>query len=408
MEETKVRYLLLGGGLAAASAVEGIRELDAEGSILVVGDEPHPPYHRPPLTKGLLLGKKKPGDVFCKPETFYQEKKVTLSTGVPAVELRVQERSVVLADGRRVSFESLLLATGSRARRLQLPGEALPGVFTVRTLDDAVAFLAAMKQAGRAVVIGGGYIGAEAASALTQNGIQTTMVFPEARFLDRMTDSGFGAFLHGTFLGRGVTIKAGQRPVRFQGKERVESVITEGGQEIPAEIVVLGVGAELNTDLFRKAGFVLGAGGGVPVDGLLRTDFPGVFAAGDIAEYPDPTFGKRLRLEHWDAAYREGLTAGRNMAGAREPYTALPHYFTTLFGLGFSVWGDLSGWDETLKGDAPWESGPQVHYLEKGRLCGLLAFDPVEKEEETAIEEWVRKRPVRSEVLRRVQEGESL
>jgi len=405
MEEKKVRYLLVGGGLSAASAVEGIRERDAEGSILMIGEETHLPYHRPPLTKGLLLGKKKPEDVFCKPDAFYPEKKVTIWTGVRAGELRVHERRVVLGDGRRVSFDTLLLATGSRARRLPIPGGTLPGVLTVRTLPDALDFLSAMKDARQAVVVGGGYLGAEAASALAQNGIRTTMVFPEARLLERLIDEGFGAVLHRMFQERGVSIEGGLRPVRLQGNVRVESVVTEGGREIPADMVVLGVGAEPNTDLWTQAGFALGEGGGVPVDGQLQTEVPGVFASGDIAEYPDPTFEKRLRLEHWDAAFRQGRTAGRNMAGAREPYTALPHYFTTLFGLGISVWGDFSAWDETLKKEAPWESRPQVQYLEKGRLCGLLAFDPVEKEEEAAIEAWVRKRPSRSDVLQRIRKA---
>ena len=184
MEKKAYRYVIVGGGLAGASAAEGIRELDPEGSVIIIGQEARPPYHRPPVSKGILLGSKKPEDTACKAEAFYRDNKITLETGVSGKSLDPASREVTLDDGRVLSYEKLLLATGSRARRLPLPGADLQGIHTLRTLDDALALVNAMKGASTAVVIGGSYIGAESASALAQNGIRTTMIFPEDRLLD--------------------------------------------------------------------------------------------------------------------------------------------------------------------------------------------------------------------------------
>jgi len=399
MNRENVRYVLIGGGLAAVRAAEGIRELDPDGPVLMVGEEPRLPYHRPPLTKGLLLGKKKPEDVYCKPDPFYADKKISVRTGVAAERLDSGARLVTLSDGREVGFEKLLLATGARSRMLDLPGADLPGVYKIRTLSDSLALLAAMQKARRAVVIGGSYIGAEAASALAQNGVQTTMVFPEKRLLERLVDEELGGFLDSLFARHRVAIRAGDKPVRFQGQGKLQAVVTDQGQEFPADLAVVGVGAVLNTALAGQAGLALGQSGGVKVDGHLETGVPGIFAAGDIAEYPDPTYQKLLRLEHWDSAFRQGHLAGRNMAGAGEIFSDLPHYFTTLFDSGFSVWGDFSAWDRTVRKGDLGKKGSWIFYLQKGELRGILAFDPVDKEEEARIEGLVHRRIPEPEVL---------
>ena len=398
MSRESYRYVLVGGGLAAARAAEGIRELDPDGSVLIVGEEPRLPYHRPPLTKGLLLGKKKPEDVYCKSEQFFQEKRVTVWTGVSALRLEPGARAVTLGNGGQVGYEKLLLATGCRARRLDLPGAGLKGIFTVRTLNNSLELLASMKKARRAVVIGGSYIGAEVASALSQNGVATTMVFPERRLLGSLVDEELGGFLDSLYARNGVAIRAGVKPVRFKGEGELTGVVTDAGEEIPADLAVLGVGAVLNNTLASQGGLSMAEGGGVRVDGHLETSVQGVYAAGDIAEVPDPTYGKRFRLEHWDSAFRQGHLAGRNMAGAGENFSALPHYFTTLFDCGLSVWGDFSGWDRTLRAGELGKKGSWIFYLQKGELRGILAFDPVEKEEEARIEELVHRRIPESEV----------
>jgi NADPH-dependent 2,4-dienoyl-CoA reductase/sulfur reductase-like enzyme len=398
MDSTVYRYAVIGGGLAAASAVQGIRNIDPEGSLVIICEESRLPYHRPPLTKGLLLGKKKPEDIYCKKGTFYQENKIEVLKGTAATGLNPATRFITLSDGRAISYERALLATGSRARRLNLPRAELMGVTTIRTLDDALGLLSAMKEVRQAVVIGGSFIGAESAAALAQNGIQTTMIFPEDRMLERLVDVDFGQFLLSLYQKHGVTIRSNTKPVRYKGSGRVEAVITDKGEEIRADLVILGVGAMLNNGLAREAGLTMSNDGGVCVDEFLRTSAERVFAAGDIAEYPDPTFKRRLRVEHWDTALRQGQTAGRNMAGAKEPYTSLPHYFSTLFDCGFSVWGDFTRWEKTIKSEEFGRSGSYICYLEGGYLSGILAFDPVQKEEEEAIEKLVKRRIQQAEI----------
>jgi len=398
------RYVIIGGGLAAASAAEGIREIDPSGPVVIIGQENRHPYHRPPVSKGILLGSKRPEDTFCKPAEFYKDHKIELETGTSGRRLDPAGRTVTLSDGRVLSYERLLLATGSRARTLPLPGADLNGIHTLRTLDDALTLVTTMKDARNAAVIGGSYIGAETASALAQNGIQTTMIFPESRLLEGLADKDFGGYLRLLYDENRVKILTHQKPIRFQGEGRVESVLTDRQEEIHADLVVMGVGAEPNTDLARDAGLMMTQDGGICADAILQTSEEHIFVAGDIAEYPDPTFEKRLRLEHWEAALLQGKAAGKNMAGAGEPYAALPHYFSTLFECGFSVWGDFSQWDQTLPKGEMGLSGTSIFYLEKGRLCGILQFEPVEKEEAEKIERLVRKRPSLSEVEALVQD----
>lgn len=395
MDPGPYKYVLVGGGLASAQAVQGIRETDPKGSILLVSAEKRLPYHRPPLTKGLLLGKKKPADVFCKPEEFYEKNLVRILQGTRATRMDPCARVVFLDDGTQVRFDRLLLATGSRARILSLPGAGLPGIRTIRTLDDSLGLLDALDQVRKAVVVGGGYIGAETASALAQKGVETTLVFPESRILERLVDAELGEYLYRLFESKGVRILTGRKPLAFVGQDKVEAVLTDRDERLAADLVVLGVGAALNDELAKEAGLAPGQAGGVRVDSRLRTSAEGIYAAGDIAEYPDPTFQKPLRLEHWDTAFRQGLTAGRNMAGRDEPYTALPHYFSTLFDLGFSVWGDFSDWETTLREGEIGRTGSWILYLAGGRLTGILAFDPVDPGQEHAIETLVRSRPDR-------------
>ena len=274
----------------------------------------------------------------------------------------------------------------------------MQGIHTLRTLDDALALMNAMKGARTAVVIGGSYIGAESASALAQNGIRTTMVFPEDRLIEGLTDVDLGRYLHSLYEKKQVALLTRRKPTRFNGDGHVASVTTDQNEEIPADLVVLGVGAELNTGLAREAGLRMTEDGGVCADAFLKSSEEHIFLAGDIAEVPDPTFEKRLRLEHWEVALLQGKSAGRNMAGAGEPFNGLPHYFSTLFECGFSVWGDFSNWDQTLLKGEMGRSGSSIFYMEAGRLAGLLQFEPVEKEEAESIECLVRKRPALAEV----------
>ena len=398
-------YLIVGGGIAGQRACEGIRQVDGQGSIALVTQELHLPYQRPPLSKGYLLGKEGLDKVYLKDETFYAQNGIEIMGGVQASGIDPAARSVSLDDGRVLTYGSLLLATGSQARRLPIPGNDLPGVFTLRTIDDANAILAAVGKRKRALVVGGSFIGCEVASALTQLGVGVTMVFPEARLLELVVPVELSTALHARYEGEGVHILPGHTPERLMGHEQVDHAILrdKGSHLVEVDLVVMGVGVRLNTRLAGKAGLQMDEKGAVIVDETLRTSDPHIYAAGDIAAWPDATFGKRLRVEHWDVARQQGRRAGENMAGAQKPYTALPYFYSDLFDLSFEVWGDLSAWDQTVLRGSLDSNRFVLHYFHQGRMVGvLMAGRPAE--ERKPLQALVKARPAYADVADRLRD----
>jgi NADPH-dependent 2,4-dienoyl-CoA reductase/sulfur reductase-like enzyme len=366
------KYVIVGGGLAGGRAAENIRKIDPQGSITLVTKESHMPYERPALSKGYLTGKEGLDHVYLKPDPFYAESDIEVITGVAAIKADPAARSVTLDDGRVLGYEKLLLATGGRARRLPIAGNDLPGVFTLRTIEDADDIRAAAQGSAHALVIGGGFIGSEVASSLAQLGLKVTMVFLEARILERVVPEELSMFLHAQYEANDVRVLPSTRPERLEGDAAVERAVLDNGETLNVNLVVMGVGIELNTELARDAGLKLDKGA-VIVDEQLRTSDPNIYAAGDIAAWPDPTFGKRLQVEHWNVARGQGLRTGRNMAGEAKPYQTLPYFFSDLFDLSFEVWGDLTAWGQTvLRGTL--ESGRfAVYYFDQGSMVGVLA-----------------------------------
>lgn len=393
------KYVIIGGGIAAGRAAENVRKVDAQGSIALVAGEPHPPYQRPPLSKGYLLGKEGLDHVYLKPLEAYAQEGVDVLLGVRAVRLEPTAHRVTLANGRELTYERLLLATGSVARRLELPGSTLPNVFTLRTIADADAIRAAVRPGMRVVVVGGSFIGTEVAAALAQLGAQVTVVFPESRLLERVVPEALSERLHREYTARGVRVQAGVRPARFEGERQVTRVVLESGETLAAELVVMGVGVSLETELARQAGLALDAQGAVVVDEFLRTSDPTIYAAGDIASWPDNTFGRRLCVEHWDVARAQGLRAGRNMAGEQKPYTTLPYFFSDLFDLSLEVWGDLTAWEQTVVRGDP--DGPSFayYYFADERLTAVLAVGRPESERKP-MQALVRARPALTDLAR--------
>jgi NADPH-dependent 2,4-dienoyl-CoA reductase/sulfur reductase-like enzyme len=375
---TKYDYVIIGGGLAGQRAAKGVRKVDADGGAAVVTQEPHPPYERPPLSKGYLMGAEGVDAVYPEDESWYEETAVDVMQGLRATDVDAEAHVVTLDDGRELGYGKLLLATGGHAWRLPLPGADLDNVFTLRTIEDSDAIRAAAKRADHALVLGGSFIGSEVAASLSQIGVDVTMVFPESRLLERVVPQTFSDLLHDTFTGEGVRILSGTTPNRLEGDGTVEHAVLDDGQTLQVGMVVMGVGIRLNTELAQGAGLALTERGEVIVDEYLRTSDPDIYAAGDIAAWPDPTFEKRLRVEHWDVARRQGLRAGRNMAGEEKPYTALPYFFSDMFDMSFEVWGNLMSWDKTvLRGDLG-SSSYQLFYFDQDeddrdrRLVGVL------------------------------------
>jgi 3-phenylpropionate/trans-cinnamate dioxygenase ferredoxin reductase subunit len=374
------KYLLIGGGMAGGRAAEGIRKVDPAGPLALVAGEPYLPYDRPPLSKGYLTGEEGLDKVYLRPAEFYTQNQITVLQGVRATALAPAARRVTLADGRVLGYEKLLLATGGTARTLAIPGAGLPGLFTLRTLADADAIRAAAQPGKRAVVVGGSFIGSEAAAALAVLGLEVTMVFPGARLLDRVLPPELSAWLHGMYTAHGVRFCPGRTPARLEGAGRVERAVLDDGTEVAADLVVAGIGVTLDTELARAAGLALDEKGAVRVDEFLRTSDPSIYAAGDIASWPDPTLGKRLRVEHWDVARQQGLRAGRNMAGEEQPYTAVPYFYSDLFHYALEAWGDLAAWERTVQRGTPESGHFFLFYFYQDRLAGILVGNPSKEE----------------------------
>ncbi len=397
------RYVIIGGGLAGQRGGDGIRKVDTEGSIALVTAEPHMPYQRPPLSKDYLTGKEGLDQVYLRENSYYAQNNIEVISGARANRIDPAARNVTLDDGRALGYEKLLLATGGHARRLPIPGNGLPGVFTLRTIEDADAIRESAGAGKRALVVGGSFIGSEVAASLAQLGTNVTMVFPETRLLERIVPEELSTFLDAKYETHGVRILTDTKPDRLDGRDRVERVVLVNGETFDVDVVVMGVGIQLNTELARDAGLEMGEREAVIVDQYLRTSDPNIYAAGDIAVWPDPTFARRLRVEHWDVARRQGLRAGRNMAGEEKPYTALPYFFSDIFDLSFEVWGDLTAWDQTvLRGSL--EGGSfAFYYFDQDRMVGVLAAGRPD-EERKPMQALVKARLVYRDVAVRLQD----
>lgn len=376
-------YVIIGGGLAGASAVEGIRELDREGEILLISGEKHLPYDRPPLSKKLWFGKKKVEDIFLHDQNFYDAKGVTILSGETVLSLDPKGKTASTSGGKQYRFRKLLLATGGAPRTLPIPGGDLEGISYYRTLDD---YLRLRKESGEgksAVVIGGGFIGSEMAAALAANKVRVTMIFPEAYLVNRVLPESLGRAIQDQYRAKGITVLNNERPVSFTKKAGRFVTRTGSGKEIESDILVVGIGLAPALDLPRKAG--LQTADGIIVDEFLQASLPDIYAAGDIAFFPYQALGKQTRVEHWDNALNQGKWAGRNMAGARGSYTYLPYFFSDLFEFGYEAVGEV---DARLDTFADWQKENDtgvIYYLRDGKVRGAMMCNLWDKVEAARV-----------------------
>jgi 3-phenylpropionate/trans-cinnamate dioxygenase ferredoxin reductase component len=325
-----VDYLLIGGGLAAGNCARWLREGGADGSILLVGREPDPPYNRPELSKKYLRGEEPKEDVLFRPNEWWDEQNIELMTRTSVTGLDANERVATLQSGDEVRFGQALLATGSNVRRLPVEGGQLDGIHYLRTFGNSEAIRADAEQAQNVVIVGGSFIGTEVAASLTAMGKKCAIVMQEEITLELPFGKEVGGFFHRLLEGKGVDIHGGDELARVEGDERVRKVITKGGAELDADMVVIGVGVTPDVTLAKGAGLDLGERGGVKVSSRLEASCPDVYAAGDIAEYDSVVHGTRLRIEHWDVAFNQGKTAALNMIGRNVNHEEIPYFFSDL------------------------------------------------------------------------------
>ena len=332
MSSRHVDHLLIGGGLAAANCARWLREEGSDGSILLVGREPDPPYNRPPLSKGYLQDKESREDALFRPDEWWVEQRIDVLTRTSVTKLDAEARVATLSTKDEVRFDSALLATGSNVRRLRVDGCDLDGIHYLRAFGNSEAIKAAAAERKRAVLIGGSYIGCEVAASLTAaHGVDCTIVMMEDVTFEQFYGEEVGRFFQNALQEHGVTVHGGQEVERFEGDgERVTKVVTNGGLELECDFVVVGIGVIPDVTLAKGAGLRMGDQGGVKCSAGLETSEPGIFAAGDICEYDSPVHGKPMRIEHWDVAFNQGKTAAFNMLGRGLEHTVVPYFFSDL------------------------------------------------------------------------------
>jgi len=371
-------YIIIGGGHAGAAAIEGIRAHDATGSILLLARENHPPYQRPPLSKGLWFGKTTKDELPIYDEAFYRQQNVDLALRREAVEIDPENRRVWDDHGATYDYGTLLIATGTRPRRLDVEGGDSEGIHYYRSLEDYLFFSGYLPRFQHALVLGSGFIGMEMAAALRQAGKEVTLLYPTEYPLRRILPRDLGLFIADYYRDHGIETVSGEGVVRFE--ERAELVaFTTGGNQVTTQIVLAGIGVEPVTDLAEAAG--IDVGNGIEVDEYARTTDPHIYAAGDVAEFPYLALGRRMRIEHWDHAIQHGKAAGANMAGANRPYTTLPFFYSDLFDLGWEAVGDL---DWSLDIHAVWKEKHRegvIFYLSQDVVRGVLLWNVWDKVE---------------------------
>jgi len=370
----QVDHLLIGGGLAAANCARWLREEGSEGSILLVGREPDPPYNRPPLSKGYLQAKESREDALFRPDEWWDEQRIELLTRTSVMKLDAEARVATLSTKEEVRFETALLATGSNVRRLRVDGCDLDGIHYLRAFGNSEAIRADAGERKRAVLIGGSYIGCEVAASLTAaHGVDCTIVMLEDVTFEQFYGQKVGRFFHNALEEHGVAVHGGQEVERFEGDgERVTKVVTKGGLELECDFVVVGIGVTPDVTLAKAAGLRIGEQGGVRCSAGLETSETGLYAAGDICEYDSPVHGKPMRIEHWDVAFNQGKTAAFNMLGRGLQHDVVPYFFSDLADwVSMEYVGPGSG-EPVIRGSLD-EGEFAAFYVDDGRVTAAMS-----------------------------------
>jgi NADPH-dependent 2,4-dienoyl-CoA reductase/sulfur reductase-like enzyme/nitrite reductase/ring-hydroxylating ferredoxin subunit len=362
------RIVIVGGGAAGFAAAEMLRREGFGGEIAMLSDDNAPPVDRPNLSKDYLAGSAPEEWVPLRPDDYYPQSRIDLrlSTGVTAIDGKA--RSIVLGDGKTLPYDRLLLATGAEPVKLPIPGASQSHVHTLRSLADSRAIIANAKDARKAIVIGASFIGLEVAASLRARDIEVHVVAPESRPMERVLGPDMGDFVRALHEEHGVIFHLGDTVASIEGKK---ATLKSGGT-LEADLVVVGVGVRPRLTLAEQAG--LKTDKGVVVDAYLETSAPGIYAAGDIARWPDPYSGENIRVEHWVVAERQGQTAARNMLGLREAFDAVPFFWSQHYDLPINYVGHAEKWDEiAIDGDIKGRDC-LLRYKSRGRVLAVASI----------------------------------
>jgi 3-phenylpropionate/trans-cinnamate dioxygenase ferredoxin reductase subunit len=339
-------YVVVGAGLAGASAAIALRESSADHRVLLIGAETDAPYERPALSKGYLKGSVTFGKLLVRPPAFYADRRIETMFGSPVARVDAASRVVQFADGHAVEFDSLLIATGATNRRPPIPGIDLDGVISLRTVRDADRLRARMQSARKAVVVGMGFIGCEVTASLRHAGLDVTAIDPGPAPLAHVLGDAVGHTLSMLHRTHGVRTIFNDRVEVFEGADRVERVITKDGLSVACDLAVVGIGVEPAVNVVRGSGIALD--NGIVVNEYCASNVHGIYAAGDVANHYHPVFDRRIRVEHWQNARRQGVNAARNMAGQRVPFDDIPWFWSDQYDANIQYAGHHTTYDELV------------------------------------------------------------
>ncbi len=384
------RYVILGGGMVAGyAAKEFVAGGVKPGELAIVSAEHTLPYERPPLTKGFLRGSDSEESLLVSNAEFYREHGIEVKLGTRVERVDFEARTLDLSGGGVWHFEKLLIATGAHVRKLDVPGADLPGLYYLRSVEDSRRIRDRAAKAKSAVVIGGGFIGMEAASSLRARGLEVTMLLVEERVWPGLFSPEVSTFFERYFEGRGVKILRSTSLRGFEGKERIEGVRAGSNGPLATDMVVAGIGVLPETSLLEAAGLKIQ--NGIPVTEYLKTAIPDVWAAGDVANYRDVLYARERRVEHWDNAVSQGQYAARAMLGASDWYVHVPYFFSDVFDLSYEFWGDTSTANRTVtRGDV--RAGKfSMWWLKDRKLVAAFVMGRPDDERELA-HKWICER----------------
>ena len=367
------RYVIVGASLAGATAAITLREEDADGTVTLIGAERESPYERPPLSKAYLRGDVPFDKALVRPPTFYADHGIETMFGTRVTRIDPAARMVELEDQRRVPFDALLITTGGRNRRVSIPGASLEGIYGLRTIQDADRIREEAIAGRRVVVVGMGFIGSEVAASLRQKGLDVVAIDPGKTPLFRVLGESVGQTLADLHRAQGVRTIFEDTVAAFEGARRVNCVVTKGGLRLDCDFVVVGIGIEPAVELLEGSG--LHVDNGIVVDEYCQTNITGIYAAGDVANHYHPVFDRRMRVEHWQNAIKQGAAAARNMLGRRVVYDDVHWFWSDQYDANLQYAGFHTQWQQlVIRGNM--DSGSYLAcYVNDGRVDAVVGFN---------------------------------
>lgn len=370
MRET---FVVVGAGQAGGWAAKTLRDQGFEGRIVLIGDELHPPHERPPLSKEVLTGARSPESTYLWSIDALTALDIEMRLGTHAERINPQERRLKFANGESLAYDRLLLATGGRARRLDVPGASLSGVHYLRRIEDAIAIRGDLVPDARLLVVGGGWIGLEAAAAARARGAQVTLVEASDQLCGRVLPRGLAEYLLSLHKEKGVDVRLGRAVRALLGKTRVEAAVLSDGEEIPVSAVIVGVGIVPNVELANTAG--LAVDNGIVVNSLGQTSSAEIFAAGDVASHPNNFVGRRVRLESWANAQNQGIAVAKAMLSKGDSYQEIPWFWSDQYHVNLQLMGVPHAYDDVVTRGEPERHQFLQFFLSSGRVKAVAAIN---------------------------------